>query len=71
MLLLRYAGVAFAFRVAWYILFRKKVAHKKIQARFPKGSDYRREVGYSMLSLLVFAAAPTAMLLTPFREHLH
>lgn len=69
MLLLRYAGVAALFWIVWYVLLRKKVAHKKIQARFPKGSDYRREVGYSMLSLLIFAAVPTLMLLTPFRQH--
>lgn len=69
LLLLRYAGIAFVFWVIWYVLICKKVAYKKIQARFPKGSDYRREVGYSMLSLLIFSAVPTLMLLTPFRQY--
>ncbi len=54
-LLLRYlvfAGIGF---LLFYVFLRDYLRNKKIQSGFPRGSDYRREVWYSVLSLLIFA----------------
>ena len=49
------AGIAF---LLLYVLFKNKTSFTKIQERFPKGSDYRREVMYSLLTFVFFAAVP-------------
>ncbi len=46
------AGVAFAI---FYILLRNAYLYKKIQSRFPKNSDYLREMGYSVVTVAIFA----------------
>lgn len=46
-----FAGIAW---VLAYRLFRNRWLHRKIIARFPASSDVRREVGYSLLTLLIF-----------------
>ena len=46
------AGVAF---LIFYILLRNRFFYKKIQGRFPKNTDYLREMGYSALTILIFA----------------
>ena len=45
------AGIAF---FLFYILLRNKLLYKKIQTRFPKNSDYLREMGYSFLTIAIF-----------------
>jgi Delta7-sterol 5-desaturase len=65
----RYFILAAIFWGVWYVLLRERVAHKKIQPRFPKPTDYRREIGYSLITILIFSAYPAAMLLTPFRQY--
>ncbi|MDQ6812722.1 MAG: sterol desaturase family protein [Bacteroidota bacterium] len=60
------AGVAYLF---WYKIKREKIAYKKIQLRFPRNKDYRREIFYSLITIVIFAAVPAAMLLTPFRQY--
>ncbi len=49
------AGLAF---LLFYKLFRNKKWFIKIQERFPKGSDYRREVIYSFITFVFFAGVP-------------
>ncbi len=46
------AGFAFLF---FYILFKNQVAARKIQPRFPLSKDYRRDLGYSLLTIAFFA----------------
>jgi len=65
----RYFILAAIFWLVWYVWLRPRVAHKKIQPRFPQGRDYRREIGYSLLTILIFSAYPALMLLTPFRQY--
>lgn len=65
----RYIMAAAIVWIIWYIVLRPRIAHKKIQSRFPKRQDYQREIGYSLLSILIFSAYPALMLLTPFRQH--
>lgn len=65
----RYFIIAAIFWAVWYVLLRPRVAHKKIQPRFPKSKDYRHELGYSLVTIVIFTAYPALMLLTPFREY--
>jgi len=46
------AGIAFFF---FYVLWRNRFFYRKIQARFPKNSDYLREMGYSVLTIAIFS----------------
>jgi sterol desaturase/sphingolipid hydroxylase (fatty acid hydroxylase superfamily) len=61
----RYFAVAGLFFVLYYFLLYKKIAHKKIQQRLPKRQDYIREVGYSLLTIFIFAFVPLFILHMP------
>jgi Trk-type K+ transport system membrane component len=61
----RYFAVAGLFFVLFYFLLYKKISHKKIQQRLPKRQDYIREVGYSMLTIFIFAFVPLLILHMP------
>lgn len=50
----RYYLIAAIGFVIFYLLFRKPFLYKKIQGRFPKNSDYLREIGYSSLTIFIF-----------------
>ena len=60
------AGIAYAI---WYKIIRNKVAWKKIQLRFPTSHDYRREIFYSLITIVIFAAVPALMLQTSIRQY--
>src|SRR5579872_1742449 len=53
------AGMAF---LVFYVLLRKRISWKKIQAKFPEGKDYRREIGFSTISIVIFALPPVLLL---------
>ena len=42
---------------------------RKIQQKFPAGSDYRREIGFSILTSLIFSFVAWFCLGTPLREY--
>lgn len=46
------AGIAF---LIFYVCYRKKWLYKKIQSAFPRNKDYRREVLYSLMTIVIFA----------------
>jgi lathosterol oxidase len=56
------AGIGFLF---FYILLKNKTAYEKIQSRFPANKDYMREVGYSFVTIGIFAFVPLLILDTP------
>jgi len=60
------AGIAW---LVYYRLLRKRISFKKIQQRFPTGKDYLREIGYSILTVFIFAAVPWALLSTPVEQY--
>jgi sterol desaturase/sphingolipid hydroxylase (fatty acid hydroxylase superfamily) len=60
------AGLAF---LLMYVIFRNRTSLKKIQARFPRNSDYAREIGYSVMTILMFAAVPLVLLSPPVRQY--
>jgi Delta7-sterol 5-desaturase len=46
----------------FYILLKKRITYRKIQQRFPKINDYRREILFSTLSIIIFSFPPLLML---------
>jgi sterol desaturase/sphingolipid hydroxylase (fatty acid hydroxylase superfamily) len=67
-ILVRYFLIAGLAYLIWYKLKRNKLAYKKIQLKFPANKDYRREIGYSLLTIVIFTAVPAAMLFTTLRQ---
>ncbi len=51
----RYFLVALIGFIVFYVLFRQKLFYKKIQTRFPKTTDYLREGGYSLSTMIIFS----------------
>src|SRR5689334_22781255 len=58
----KYVLIALPFFLVFYIFFRKKLACRKIQEKFPKRQDYIREIGFSILSVIIFSVPPLIML---------
>jgi lathosterol oxidase len=56
------AGLAFAI---FYILLKKKISNKKIQKKIPRNKDYAREIGYSIVTIAIFAFVPLIILHSP------
>lgn len=56
------AGIAF---IMFYLLIKNWVSYKKIQEKFPRAKDYAREIGYSMLTICIFAFVPLTILHVP------
>ncbi|CAL2059047.1 hypothetical protein T190820D02B_20041 [Tenacibaculum sp. 190524A05c] len=46
------ASIAF---LLFYILFKKQFWFRKIQKKLPKLKDYQRDIGYSLISISIFA----------------
>jgi Delta7-sterol 5-desaturase len=53
------AGAAF---LAYYVLLKKRITWKKIQLKFPGKKDYRREILYSTVAILIFSIPPLFLL---------
>ncbi len=53
------AGVAF---LAFYLFRKNKISYKKIQKKFPRNKDYVREIGYSIITICIFALVPLTIL---------
>ena len=56
------AGIAF---LIFYVFLNKEILYKKIQGRFPQNKDYLREIGYSVITIGIFALVPLVILRTP------
>lgn len=77
--LLRYALFAGIPFLIFYVLFRKRLWHFKIQSSFPDWTHIKREVFFSITSMLIFAAVGSVLffakkygytkLYTNFNEH--
>lgn len=63
---LLYAGLAF---LVFYVVFSRRWQSRKIQRATPKRKDYRREIGYSISSVLIFALMGTAIFSDVLRPH--
>jgi Delta7-sterol 5-desaturase len=61
----RYFLVAGIFFICYYVFWRNRLRYRKIQNRFPKLKDYQREIGYSILTMIIFAAVPFLIVKNP------
>ena len=61
----RYFLVAGIFFLLFYLLFRPFLSYKKIQQKRPKFDDYAREIGYSVITISIFAFVPLFILHFP------
>lgn len=52
----RYFTVAGTVFLLFYVLFRGWTSRRKIQAQFPKLTDYRRDIFFSAVSMCIFAS---------------
>jgi sterol desaturase/sphingolipid hydroxylase (fatty acid hydroxylase superfamily) len=57
------ATIAFT---VFYVIKKESWRFKKIQAKFPVRNDYVREVGFSLVTALIFAGIGYLVYLTPF-----
>lgn len=57
-----FAAIGF---LIYYVVFRKRFFYRKIQERFPKNNDYLREIGYSVLTILIFSAVSVTLFTSP------
>lgn len=51
------------------MFFKKKWGSKKIQLAFPKPTDYQREIGYSMITMVVFAGMAWIIFRSPLSTY--
>ena len=56
------AGITF---FLFYVLWRTRIQHKKIQLKFPAHRDYYREIFFSSFTILLFALIPTLIVFNP------
>src|SRR6478609_3223034 len=66
---IRYLVIAGIAWLVYYKFLRNKILFRKIQQRFPSNKDYGREIGYSVLTVFIFAAVPWALLSTPVQQY--
>jgi lathosterol oxidase len=67
-ILLRYLFIALLGYLIFYVIYRKRWHHRRIQHRFPSANDYAREVLYSVLTAIIFTAIGYLTFMTPFRQ---
>lgn len=60
------AGVAF---LLCYVFLRRRILLRKIQQRFPKNSDYAREILFSFLTILLFSLGVMVVLRKPVVDY--
>jgi Delta7-sterol 5-desaturase len=58
----KYFFIATPVFLIFYVLLKKSMLHKKIQLKFPNVKDYAREIGFSTLSIIIFAVPPLLLL---------
>lgn len=68
-----YSLIAGSTFLVFYVVLRKRISFKKIQLKFPESKDYRRELFYSIISIMIFSMPPVIMLLNdtirPFTQY--
>ncbi len=57
-----FAAIAF---VIYYVFFRQRFLYKKIQSRFPKNTDYLREMIYSLITIGIFSLVSLVLFTHP------
>lgn len=58
----RYFELAAIGFLVFYIIWKNRFSYKKIQNKRPLQKDYLREIGYSIITMLIFALVPCVLL---------
>ena len=66
---IRYFLLATPAFLIFYILFKKRWSFKKIQNKFPTRIDIGREIGYSIITIVIFTAVGTIVFASPLKEY--
>ena len=61
-----FAGIGY---LIFYVIGRRILWHRKIQARFPKAADYFREIGFSLTTCLIFGGVGGIMFSSVVQPH--
>jgi Delta7-sterol 5-desaturase len=61
-----FAGIGY---IVFYIIGRRVLLHRKIQARFPQGADYLREILYSLTTCVIFGIVAAIIFSPVVRPH--
>jgi len=61
----RYFMVAGSFFLFFYVLLYRRIATSKIQLKLPSRSDYFREIGFSLVTMVLFALIPLLIVRNP------
>lgn len=61
----RYLIIASIAFLIWYVVLRKMMASKKIQAKYPQRKDYAREIGFSIATVFIMSFIPATILGSP------
>ncbi len=67
--LLRYFGVAGLAFLIFYVIFKSKWSYWKIQHSFPNQKDYRREVIFSLITVIIFVLVAVIVFGSSLREY--
>jgi lathosterol oxidase len=59
--MLRYLVIGGGAFLLFYVIFKKRHLFAKIQKRWPSGADYKREIFYSFITFMIFAATPLVL----------
>lgn len=64
----RYFIIAGLFFLIFYILFAAKFSSRRIQHKKHKNADYKREIFYSIVTIVIFSALPVFFLTNSFTK---
>jgi Delta7-sterol 5-desaturase len=68
-LIFRYLFFALPAFLIFYVAFRQKFVRKRIQAAFPKNSDYYREFAYSVITTAIFTLIGVVLFNDPVKSY--
>ena len=65
---LRYLLTALPLFLIFYVWEKKAWRRKKIQVKFPQLKDYQREIGYSIITILIFSLVGVLVTASPLHQ---
>lgn len=69
LILLRYLIIASVGFFSFYGIWKGQKRFRKIQIKFPENKDYIRELGYSILTVIIFTAIGWLVFMTPLKDY--
>ena len=69
LILLRYLIIALIAFLIFYVIWKNQTQFRKIQLKFPENKDYFRELGYSIITVIIFTAIGWLILMSPVKDY--